>query len=206
ELESEVGQNLYASAVEKLNKILPKHIDFRNGVAFLDPPSEVQRQFRTGLIRASERGDAAAVALFLKLPGVEVNAADKKGVTALMSASCGEVAKLLLDAPQILVNAKDREGRTALMHALGRTNAEVAQVLLEDPAIDAHLADHGGCTTLKYALKGKNVEVLVLLLKVLGIHVDLTDDQKRGMLSRMLQTKGPEAATHRVPISDTRPH
>ncbi|KAH6906635.1 ankyrin repeat-containing domain protein [Coprinopsis sp. MPI-PUGE-AT-0042] len=200
------GGMSYASLTQKLGEILPQHIDFRNVVVFLDPPVEVRQRFSTGLIRASERGDVAAVALFLKLPGIDVNAADEKGVTALMVVSSGEVAKLLLAVPQVLVNAKDREGRTALMHAMGRKNAEVAKVLLEAPCINVHLADDRERTTLKYALESEILELVVLLLRVLGAQLDLTDTNERGMLIRMIQTKDSEAFAHLIGVSRPENH
>jgi ankyrin repeat protein len=158
-------------------------------VAFLDPPRELSMRSSPGLRRASERGDGPAVALFLKLPGIDVNAADESGVSALMSALNEDVAKLLLEAPQVLVNARDREGQTALMHAFMRANSKVARVLLEDPRINVHLGNVIGRPTWNYAVEGGDAEVLVMLLKVAGIDVDLKESRVRAMIIRAVQSK-----------------
>jgi len=95
--------------------------------------------------------------------GADVNAADKKGRTALMAAvrSGGgtleetkrlPVLKALLDKGAE-VNAQSHHGRTALMSAAFRGLKETFKFLL-DAGADFNLKDNTGRTALMYATQG----------------------------------------------------
>ena len=65
---------------------------------------------------AAGGGHLAVVALLLKQPGIDVNAADNTGRTILHNAAsmdCKEVLELLLNQPGIDAKAADKDGWTA---------------------------------------------------------------------------------------------
>lgn len=83
-------------------------------------------------IAHAAQGDDVVLKLFLEL-GMDVNAKNTGGGTALMFASAGghtEVVKLLLSKGAD-VNAKDNTGWTALMMASAGDHAEVERLLKE---------------------------------------------------------------------------
>lgn len=83
--------------------------------------------------------------------GAEVNAADVRRVTPLMSAASKKsaaVIRMLLDAgARASINAKDNEGRTALMFGAQSGHVETIKLLLEAGA-DIHAKDNLGRTAL----------------------------------------------------------
>ena len=74
--------------------------------------------------------------------GIDVNASNAFGTTALMSAAFSaqaNVVRALLAVPGILVNAQDSFRSTALMLAADISgNVEVVRALLDVPGIDVH--------------------------------------------------------------------
>ena len=85
--------------------------------------------------------------------GADVNAADVRGHTPLMSAAdkmSAALIKMLLEAgARVSINAKDNEGRTALMFAAERGHVETIKMLLEaGAAINAK--DNMGKAALMY--------------------------------------------------------
>jgi ankyrin repeat protein len=111
------------------------------------------------LIAAAEKGDIATVQALLA-KGVDVNAKDKDGRTALMLASWKgqvEVVKELL-AKSADANAKDNYGGTALMFAAQEDHTETVQALLSKGA-DVNAADKEGNTPLHYAAATGNLVI-----------------------------------------------
>jgi ankyrin repeat protein len=121
------------------------------------------------LVQAAERGNLADVQDELN-DGVDVNAKDIFGWTALMRASYGgytygryaEVVKLLLDKGAD-VNIKTKEGETALMKASSGGYAEVVKLLL-DKGANVNIKTDEGITALMKASSGGYAEVVKLLL------------------------------------------
>jgi ankyrin repeat protein len=83
------------------------------------------------LLRAAREGHADAVEELLKTPGIEVNARDESGNTALLEAARfghDHVARVLLAAGAD-VKMRDKDGKTPLMLAVAGGHDEVVRVL-----------------------------------------------------------------------------
>ncbi len=114
------------------------------------------------LVAAARSGDTAAVESLLA-SGVEVNAKDREGSTALMFAAVrGDarmVAKLLAAGAD--PNLKDANGETALI--LGASHGvEIVRALLSEGA-DPNLADGEGQTALLVAAENQAATVRLLI-------------------------------------------
>jgi hypothetical protein len=75
----------------------------------------------------------------LKKPEINVNAADKHGITPLSNAAYEghlEIVRELLKKPDIDVNAPSRTGVTPLLSAEDEGHPEIVRLLLEDPRLD----------------------------------------------------------------------
>ncbi|KAH6903976.1 hypothetical protein BKA70DRAFT_1403752 [Coprinopsis sp. MPI-PUGE-AT-0042] len=113
----------------------------------------------------------------VEAPGIDINAVDEDGMTALIHAvqmGQTEAAKILLGLPGIDVNAADREfkGWTALIHAAWEGQTEVVKLLLGVPGICINAVDEAGCSALIHAVREGSTEVVKLLLKAPGIDVN----------------------------------
>jgi uncharacterized protein len=119
---------------------------------------------RAALADAAERRDQAAVRALLQT-GVDVNAAQVDGTTALHWAAYNEDAEtvaLLLKA-KANVNATNRYGVPPLALACTNGNAAVVKLLLEAGA-DANTTMSGGETVLMLAARSGNAEAVKSLL------------------------------------------
>jgi len=97
------------------------------------------------------RGDKETVALFVKA-GMDLNARDQKGWTALMIASLQgftDLARYLIDKGAD-VNARNTDGYTALMEAVYKGHSETVRLLIEKRA-DVNARSDGGLTSLMIA-------------------------------------------------------
>ena len=95
----------------------------------------------TPLIWASQNGHSDVVQVLLQNEDIDVNIADRDGITALYKASSRghkEVVQLLLQKEDIDVNIADYGGSTALHMASRNGRAEVVQLLLHKEDIDVN--------------------------------------------------------------------
>ena len=129
-------------------------------------PAQSNAALDKELLPAISNKDALTVGNLLK-KGLDVNAKDNQGKTALMLASGNvyrdvETVKVLL-AAKADVNAKDNQGETALMEACssGMYNEEIVKMLLAAKA-DVKVKNQYGYTALSYASASKP-EVVKLL-------------------------------------------
>ena len=105
-------------------------------------------------INAAKAGKLWKVKLFLSM-GVNVNAVDGEGKTALMYAAKNghtEVVKRLLKARDINVNAQDNEDVSALMFAVMNEHEDVVNLLVNKGKADKTLTSKKGFTAYDYAL------------------------------------------------------
>ena len=127
----------------------------------------------TQLIVASQKGHLKKVKWLIRL-GIDVNAQNKCGVTALMKALQNnepQIVSALLKTPNIDVNIKDLSGESALMYALN--NLETLSQFLKTPEINVNIKDNNfGFTALIHAVVMKNTAVLSELLKAPEINVN----------------------------------
>jgi len=111
-------------------------------------------------VRAGNREHAE---LFIKA-GMDINARDKDGSTALMVASeKGDIEMVqLLIQNGADVNAKNIDSYTALMYVAYKGNLEIAELLLKNK-VDLSAKDKDGWTALRYAsIQGRNDMVALL--------------------------------------------
>jgi ankyrin repeat protein len=109
------------------------------------------------------RGDMKALDLYF-LAGIDVNAANSDGKTALMAAAEKgrlEAAKALL-AHHANLNTRDREGVTALMLAAANNHPDLIKFLVDNKA-DVALQDNSGWTAMMKAVYQGNVECVRIL-------------------------------------------
>jgi len=120
---------------------------------------------RSSLSDAAERRDQAGVRALLVQTGVDVNAAQSDGTTALHWAAYNDDAEsvaLLLKA-KANVNAVNRYGVPPLASACTNGNAAIVKLLLDGGA-DANAKLSGGETVLMLAARSGNAEAVKALL------------------------------------------
>lgn len=160
-MESRVGSRYLSVIIFIACAILALHAcgkDYRKalekrGVAF------TQEDF----LKEIKAGHRENVELFIKA-GMDVNAQDEDGSSALMIASERgerEIAELLIKSGTD-VNMKNVDGYTALMYAAYKGNLQIAELLIKNKA-DVNARDKDGWTALMYAsVQGKG-EIVTLL-------------------------------------------
>ena len=145
------------------------------------------------LLELARAGDRAAVSFLLQHDGVDVDAAQVDGTTALHWAAYGddaELAELLLDAGAD-PDAVNRNGSTPLALACASASTAVVARLL-DAGADPHLAPTGEPPILTCARTGRVAAVRALHAR--GADIDALDAW-RGQTSLMWA-----AAENHVPI------
>jgi ankyrin repeat protein len=114
-------------------------------------------------VRSAEKGDLKAVELFLAA-GIDVNAQNASGLTALMAAAKNgrmEVVTKLLDQ-KVNVDAQSKQGVTALMLAAENNQSEIVNLLLKKNA-DPNLQDQTGWSALMKAVYQGNAKCVEAL-------------------------------------------
>jgi ankyrin repeat protein len=114
-------------------------------------------------VRSAEKGDLKAVQLFLAA-GIDVNAQNASGFTALMAAAKNgrmEVVNKLLDQ-KVNVDAQSKQGVTALMLAAENNQSEIVNLLLKKNA-DPNLQDQTGWSALMKAVYQGNARCVEAL-------------------------------------------
>jgi ankyrin repeat protein len=103
-------------------------------------------------VQSADKGDLKAVQLFLEA-GMDCNAQDTTGSTALMAASKNgriEVVNKLLEQ-KLNLNLQDKQGETALELAAANNQADVVKLLLKKNA-DPNIEDQSGWSALMKAV------------------------------------------------------
>ena len=114
-------------------------------------------------VRSATEGDDKALTLFLTA-GIDPNAPDFKGYTALMAAAekgNGDLVKQLLDSGAG-INVKGEKGITALMLAASNDHPGIVKLLLDRKA-DISVQDDGGWTAMLKAVYQGNTACVRLL-------------------------------------------
>ena len=140
------------------------------------------------LIRSSMFGNREAVRRQLEQDGIDVNAKNSEGYTALILASSNghkEIVEMLLEKGAD-VNAKDKYNATALIKASSNGHKEIVEMLLEKGA-DVNAKTHNGSTALIKASENKHTEIVAMLLdKKYGAYVNATDDDGDTALMKVI--------------------
>ena len=118
-------------------------------------------------LKSAESGKTALVRLFLQA-GMDPNAADRHGVTALMHAARrGDLAmmEMLFKAGAMDPNAADRDGVTVLMHAARRGDLAMMEMLLKAGADVNARTKRTEATALSWAAGDGRTDAMRRLLK-----------------------------------------
>ncbi|MBK4737068.1 ankyrin repeat domain-containing protein [Noviherbaspirillum pedocola] len=132
------------------------------------------------LIEAILQDDWPRFRALLGQTGIDVNATDDTGATALhhvLRKGWHEMAQRLLKVPGIDVRARDDTGATALHHALCAGLDEIAELLLKVPDIDVNIRDAHDVTPLMCAASQAHEQAVRALLACPGIDVHACDDE-----------------------------
>lgn len=135
------------------------------------------------LIVASNYSHHHIVKVLLAMPGINVNARDRKNSTALIRASKNNFnnIKALLSFPEIEFNARDSNRETALIKASKSGNKEIVEILVSIPGIKVNAKRHKRSnvtikceTALIIASERGHLEVVQILLNVPGININIS--------------------------------
>ena len=142
------------------------------------------------LIRSSMYGNKKTVGELLEQDGIDVNAKNSDGYTALILASSNgrtEIVKMLLEK-RADVNAKDKYNATALIKASSNGHTEIVAKLL-DAGADVNAKNDYGYTALIQASRNKSrnkhTEIVAMLLDN-GADVNATDDDGDTALMKVI--------------------
>ena len=97
-------------------------------------PEILRSKLSPELIESAKTGNVGTIRRLLKMPGLDVNAVDSYGDTALIHAAGNgrvEVVKELLGNEKVDVNAVDIHGDTALIRAARSGRVEVVKLILD---------------------------------------------------------------------------
>jgi ankyrin repeat protein len=128
---------------------------------------------------AARGGDLVVVLGMLARSGIDINARDDAGNTALMMAALNNriaTVERLLTVAGISVNVQNRDGDTALMMAASGGYDGVADVLLTVAALSVNVQNNEGNTALMFAADGGFVSFAESLLAASDIGVNLQNN------------------------------
>lgn len=147
-----------------------------NGVIDATILNAVDKDGNTALIMAAslkDNSDAVPIVdMLLQQKGIDVNAADHWGRTAMMTAACdgnaGVVDSLLSKVPHSKLNQTDSSGNTALILAVSEGHFSIALALLKNMhGADIKAANNMSLTAMDHALYRQD-EKMVQLLQCYG--------------------------------------
>ncbi len=140
-------------------------------------PASSQVNAERELIDAASKDDLARFSQLLQTPGINVNAADSDGKTALFIAAWKgntEIVRLLLDTPGIDINTHRAEtGDTPLIAAAKKGHTEIVRQLPNKPGIEINASSFvpPGTTALMWAaFFGRTEAAQVLINKGANIN------------------------------------
>ena len=165
------AQNLHG--LDTLNILLSKP-----GIS-LDPKDKLGK---TPFIEAAKQGNVAIVRRLLSSPGVNPNACDCRGRTALWYSVRDKpqfvaIVKLLVEDSRVDINAADNQSVTPIFQAVHTKATEIASILLTTGKTNVNLTDHMGFAPLTYAAMKGPPSILELLLEVPGVDIECRDDR-----------------------------
>lgn len=138
-------------AAEKGNEAVVKLLLAREDVNI---NAKYGEEDKTALMYTTSVGVAR---LLMEQDGIDVNATDVDGWTALIYACSGgdeEFLRLLLSRNKFDINARTNIGETALIIAASNGNEAVVRLLLEREDLQVSVKDDYGCTALSSATPG----------------------------------------------------
>ena len=118
-----------------------------------DPESTGGQDRTTCLMEAVRRGRKLMVAKLLSVPGINVNAKDLLGATALHYACLNfstllnyevGILNMLLSCPGLLYNEKTNGGETPVMLAARYGSEELLRVMVSNAKVDLDVVDNDG--------------------------------------------------------------
>ncbi len=135
------------------------------------------------LIHFSATGDKSTVVKLSQTPGININAKDENGMTALMHAIENDqpyIYSYLLEDRRVDINATDNQGRTALIQAITRGNTSAVISLLKHGAnfsLD-QIADVRTVSqiSLIYATFWSSPENAASLLQARGVNINSSEE------------------------------
>lgn len=128
----------------------------------------------TLLIKSAFKGIPAIYDILLDVKGINIDAQDNQGSTALMHASFWGRDNMVrkLCEKKANLNLQNKDGYTALMQAVsGGQSLNTVKILCENNA-DVNIKDKTGYTVLRLAVNAGKIPFIQELLKVKGIKVD----------------------------------
>lgn len=134
----------------------------------------------TALILAACYKHEHIVRYLLTVPGIDVNARSKHGVTALSYAALSgyeNIVKSLIQARGINIEAQDQFGRTALNEAVEQKQDNVVKILLSIPGININHQDNDGRSPFIAATCKNSENIVKLLLAMPDININLQDTE-----------------------------
>jgi hypothetical protein len=131
----------------------------------------------SGLLKAAE-GKQPAVIKYLLMGGVDVDAQNREGRTALMiAAKEGDFESIaLLRSYNASLDIRDNSGDTALIQAVAHGHANIVEFLIQHGA-DVNTRDLGGRTLLILATLSKNLTLIKYLCDH-GADINAADDSQ----------------------------
>ncbi|HUQ33232.1 MAG TPA: ankyrin repeat domain-containing protein [Pyrinomonadaceae bacterium] len=147
-------------------------------------------------VERARMGNREVVKLFLAA-GMNVNAGNKRGQTALIAAAgpwSGHLDVLCaLISAGADVNARDMEGQTALLNSASMVNSRVMETLLNNGA-DVNVQNNRGWTALMFASQSGQANTVKVLLGA-GANVSLKNNEGKTALQVAFRHEGNEVAS-----------